>query len=1221
MTLKKSRNRKSISLFSSIFVLFISCFGMFILLSRCTTDTHEYTRGIGIYPGDVKEDFSPATYIDKKNYRNLAFHKPAYHSSSYDYNLTAQLVTDGIKDTGYPNWFSASTSQHGTLKKNEREWLIDHNAMTSVSFEGSGGWMQIEMGGGDQVPEVDRISISGMLTINDQVAKGWECIVSGSDDGQTWKGLGRTYGRDYPGETFRMPFRRPGPIRFRIFNQSIGLKTPSYNRFYRVDFKAQNVIRWNIGGMDFYHSDNQVEIAPSHIFTSAWMSAGNEEEWVYVDLGAVCKFDQIDLYWIRRAAVGSIQVSDDAFEWKDIQDLSASEELTDKFRFDSPVEGRYVRVLMKEPASSEGYLMSEMEVFGRGGPVAKPKPSPAIKHNGRMDLAGGAWRVQRESLVSAEGETLSKPGFQDSNWVIATVPGTVLISYRNAGALPDPNYGDNQLMISESFFYSDFWYRNEFLVPDSYEGQHMYINFDGINWKAEVFLNGRKIGRVEGAFTRGQFDVTNILIPGQKNALAVRIIKNATPGNVKEQTALSPDKNGGALGADNPTYHASIGWDWIPTIRGRNTGIWNDVFLTISGPVTIENPFITTILPLPDTSQADVNIELTLRNHEPKVVSGVLHGHFGEVVFKQPVTLEASAAKNIKLNPSTHPALLLQNPKLWWPAGYGDPNLYDVELRFESEDKTVSDVKSFQSGVRQMTYSEEGGILKIWINGRRFIGRGGNWGFPESNLCYRGREYDIAVRYHSDMNFTMIRNWVGQTGDDEFYEACDRHGIMVWQDFWLANPVDGPNPDDNEMFMRNVEDIVLRIRNHPSMALYVGRNEGNPPEVLDTAIRKIIPGIHPGLHYISNSAFGVVSGGGHYRALPAKFYFETRATTKLHSEMGMPNIVTYESLKKMMPDSAMWPQGRMWGLHDFCLEGAQGGEFFLKMMDINFGEINNVKDWVSLAQWRNYEGYRAMFEAQSKYRMGLLLWMSHPAWPSFVWQTYDYYFEPTAAYFACKKASEPLHIQWNPLSDTIEVVNYSAGNVTGLTASVEIRNLDGTVQWEKSASLESTEDSNVPCIKMEYPSGLTDVFFLRLKLAKGDEILSENFYWRGLDKNNEKLPGYRFYNDLEESNYQALHNLPKVDLESSTRVDRKGDIWYLTTHLNNPSEHPVLMVRLKVVREKSGDRILPVLYSDNYVSLMPGEQRTIQMELEHADTRGEKPGVVITGFNIEKVLE
>jgi hypothetical protein len=449
------------------------------------------------------------------------------------------------------------------------------------------------------------------------------------------------------------------------------------------------------------------------------------------------------------------------------------------------------------------------------------------------------------------------------------------------------------------------------------------------------------------------------------------------------------------------------------------------------------------------------------------------------------------------------------------------------------------------------------------------------------------------------MNFTMIRNWVGQVGDNEFYDACDRYGIMVWQDFWLANPWDGPDPKDDDLFLRNVRDLVLRIRNHPCLALYCGRNEGLPPKPLEEGIRKALGDLHPDIHYIPNSAFGVVGGGGPYMAMPITFYFTFGSRTKLHSEMGMPNIPTLESVRAMMPEEALWPQGLDWGLHDFCLQGAQGGAGYRRLIEENYGGARGAEEWIALAQFVNYDGYRGMFEGQSKHRMGLLLWMSHPCWPSFVWQTYDYYLEPSAAYFGCKKACEALHIQWNPASESVEVVNYSGGNAPRLTAHVEVLNMDGSTQWEKSAALDSAEDSVNSCIRMEYPSGLTSVHFLRLKLTQGAKMISENFYLRG----------------LEEGNHRAIRELPKVNLEASTRVERKDSRWQLTTELYNPSDHPALMVRLKAVREKSGDRILPAIFSDNYVALMPGERRTLRTELAHADTRGESPRIVVEGFN------
>ncbi|HZU27089.1 MAG TPA: discoidin domain-containing protein [Bryobacteraceae bacterium] len=1138
-------------------------------------DAQVYTRGVGVYPGDPREDFSPAMRVDAATYRNLALRRPAYQSSAYDYNLTAQLVTDGIRDTHEPRWIVTSTSQNGILPKHERESLLDDNWVTAVDLRGRSVWVQFEVNGGDGPAEIDRLDVEGSVRGMEPDNEEWTCILSSSGDGQAWTELGRSSGMAHP----------TGEIR-----ASIALGAPARSRFYRVTFESGRPLEWHIGELHFRDRGRRADFGGPYNFTSAWMSAGTGEEWIYVDLGAACTFDRVALAWIRRPAEGEMQVSDDARAWRTLQPLGPGDDI----QLPAPARGRYVRVFMTRPESGDRYVLSELEVYGRGGPVPVPKAAPQPGADGRVQLSGGSWRVQRDALVNADGATLSQPAFDDSSWLPATVPATVLSSYWNAGALPDPNYGDNQLAISDSFFYADFWYRDVFVPGPVLPGRHVWLNFDGVNWKADVFLNGEMVGRVEGGFLRGRFDVMKLLRPGEKNVLAVRIEKNATPGSVKQKTYQSSGTNGGALGADNPTYHAAIGWDWIPTIRGRDTGIWSDVYLTTTGSVSIESPWVDTMLPLPDTSAADVTIQATLNNSDSSPVNGTLNGRFGDTAFALPVSIDGSSRKTVETK------LHLSNPKLWWPNGYGAANLYDVQLRFETGG-AVSDTKEFRAGVRQFTYSEDGGALRIWINGRRFVARGGNWGFGESMLRYRAREYDAAVRYHRDMNFTMIRNWVGQIGDDAFYDACDRWGIVVWQDFWLANPWDGPDPDNPDMFLRNAEDFVRLIRSHPSVGLYVGRNEGYPPDPLERGIRRLLADLHPGIHYIPSSADDVVSGHGPYQAMPPQFYFAQRATTKLHSELGMPNIVTMDSLRQMMPESAMWPQGEVWGLHDFTLHGAQGGESFNKRIEKSYGGAKNAAEWIELAQFVNYEGYRAMFEAQSKNRMGLLIWMSHPCWPSFVWQTYDYYFDPTAGYFGAKKGSEPLHIQWNPLTNDVEVVNYSAGNVPGLMASAEVRNMDGGIAWTKSVRIDSADDSVQSPIRLEFAPGLTPVHFIRLRLTRGADVLSDNFYWRG----------------AEEGSFTALRNLPPVALQAATRAERVGDRWRLTTTLRNPPANaPALMVRVKAVREKTGDRILPALYSDNYVAVMPGEERVVVTDLADADTRGERPRIVIEGFNL-----
>jgi hypothetical protein len=960
---------------------------------------------------------------------------------------------------------------------------------------------------------------------------------------------------------------------------------------------------WSFSDWDFYKGNELLLITPSQYFTSAWESAGAGEEWIYVDFGAPATFDKLNLHWVNKALAGSIQASADGATWTDVAKLPGGNENTDVITLDKKASGQYVRVLMTEAANNSRYILSELEVFGKGGlsPRALPQPQP---EGNRLTLSGGGWKLQRATQVDASGEEISREGFAADDWAIATVPGTVLTSYQRIGALPDPNYADNQLQISESFFNSNFWYRNEFTLPSGFGGGKIFLNFDGINWKANVYVNGQKAGRIEGAFMRGKFDVTQLVAAGKTNVVAIELIKNEHFGAIKEQTAVSTDQNGGILGADNPTFHASVGWDWIPTIRGRNIGVWNDVFITHTGGVTIEDPFIRAELPLPDTTSANLFVEVTLKNHTAEAVAGTLKGSYGQTAFEQEVSLDASETKVVRLDASTTPALHLDNPRLWWPKGYGEPYLYDAKLSFVTNGK-VSDETAFKSGVRQMTFNEDDQILSLFVNGRRFIGFGGNWGFGESNLNYRAREYDIAVAYHADMNFTMIRNWVGQIGDEEFFEACDRHGVMVWQDFWLANPLDGPDPYDNELFLSNAEDFVKRIRNHPSIGIYVGRNEGNPPPALDEGIRNIIPCKHPGIHYISNSAMGIVSGGGPYRSLPPRDYFLLYGNNKFHSERGMPNVMNYESLVQTFSPDALWPQNSQYGLHDYTLASAQSAASFNAIIEKAFGAPKDARQFADWAQWINYNGYRAIFEGRSEYRRGMLLWMSHPAWPSMVWQTYDYYFDPTGAYFGCKKASEPIHIQWNPVydykkADFIEVVNYHARDRQGLIAKSQLINQDGSVQWEKETTLDVREDATVKAFNLEYPETLSDAYFIKLTLTENGKLISDNFYWRG----------------KEDGNYQSLLRLPKVSLTNQTTATKSGETWQLTTTLKNETPTPALMARLKVVGNKTSARILPAFFSDNYISLMPGEEKTITITLNDRDARGEKPVIEITGFNL-----
>ena len=1162
-----------------------------------------YTRGIGVYPGSPQEDFSPELLPDEDQYRNLALLRTTYQSSAYDYNLTSQLLTDGIVTDRAPQYFDLQTVE-GSVPKREREWMIDGGPYSRNTVRGEEAFFLFSMHNYNKT--ISRAVVTGTLIYDDKAAQGgYEMTWEASNDGTTWTVLAVNKGAGLPGKArsgrveVNDPNKQTGTVSMpmRRLEETFDFTNTAAYASYRIRLRMKGAYEWTFHEVEFSNADGAVDLKPSQFFTSTWMSATAGEEWVSVDLGSHSEFDKVILHWVNKAVEGRIQTSDDAQTWTDAAPLPGGEGLTDEIAVRG--KARYVRVCMDRSVDGGRYILSELEVMGRGGLLPRAAAMPEAA-GGRLTLSGGGWQLQRASEVQAGGVEIASPAYKAEGWVRATVPGTVLTSYKNVGALADPNYADNQLMISESFFNSNFWYRNEFQVPTSFKRDRVFLNFDGINWKANVYLNGKQVGRLEGAFIRGKFDVTDCVKEGT-NVLAVEIIKNAHIGAIKEKNKQSTDFNGGILGADNPTFHATIGWDWIPTMRGRNIGIWNDVFLTTTGKVTVQDPYVQTQFALPDTTQARLTAEVVVKNYDGRDVSGVLQGKVGDVTFEQPVELRAGEERTVVFDADRFPQLQVKNPRLWWPNGYGTPYLYDANFTFKVGEE-VSDARDFKVGIRQMTFNEDGGVLNLYVNGRRFIGRGGNWGFSESNLNYRGREYETAVAYHADMNFTMLRNWVGMIGDEELYDACDKYGIMIWQDFWLANPADGPDPYYPDMFIANAEDYVKHIRSHASIGLYCGRNEGFPPETIDKALRRIVKEEHPGMHYISSSADDVVSGHGPYRMLPAKTYFTLETgNDKFHSERGMPNVLTYESFLRTYSPEGIWPQSDQWGMHDYTLEGAQGATSFNEIIATGYGQPESAKEFADLAQWVNYDGHRSLFESRSKNRMGLLMWMSHSCWPSMVWQTYDYYFEPTAAYFAIKKASEPLHIQWNPATDEVEVVNYHAGLRPGLKARVQVLNMDATVAWEKEVTVDSREDTTEKCIKLEFPDGLSQVHFIKLVLEENGKAVSENFYHRS----------------KVENNYQALKQLPKVSLRAQTQYDKGDDgEWKAEVTVENRSDAPALMVRLNIVGDKDGKQFLPIFYSDNYFALLPGETKVVRVHWKDVDTRGNAPLLKVSGYNV-----
>ena len=1062
---------------------------------------------------------------------NVALHRAALASSAYDFNMTAQLATDGIVETAAPagmHFFLNSDP----VPREEADWLLDERDKSK--FTCSLNTFELELRCEGCSIHTDAVGYYGTFVCRNTVAYApYSYSIYVTEDGEEWTEAGRWEGT-LPSETIA---REGGPVE---------LKAPVKEGDYcgvKVRMSVKTSTRWTFNEMKFFLGGEQIEVRPSSIFSSYWTSRTGRDEWIQVDLGAKTSLKSLKTVWHNPPVSGKVLASLDGSRWRAVADLTPD---------GAALRGkaRYLRLSLDKTADAAPFSLSELEVYGSNG--LKPRESD--------------WQLVRASEKN-----------DPRAWMSATVPGTVLTSYLDDGAVPDPFYSDNNTQISESYFLSDFIYKG--ILPYDGSGEKVWLDFGGINWKADVSLNGQYLGKIEGAFTDARFDVSGIVKRGD-NEVEVYIHRPDHPGSNKADNLARCARNGGKLGSDNPTFHATVGWDWMPSVHDRNIGIWRDVTFAESGVVTIGDPVVRT--ELQTDGSAKVLVGATLKNCGSESVSAQWSGSLDGTGFGRSVNLAPGESADLTQT------LTISSPRLWWPVGYGEQNLCEVKMRVCSEG-AASDSLSFRSGLRQVTYDTAGGRLSIYVNGRRFIGKGGNWGFSEAMLRYGEREYDIAVGLTARENLNIIRNWVGQTGDKEFYEACDRYGVMVWQDFWLANPVDGPEPDDEAMFLANADNYLRRIRNHPSIVLYCGRNEGVPPKGLDSGLRALVSRLAPDIIYIPDSSRDLVSGHGPYHRRTALQNFTSWGQERFHSELGMPNVPNYESLVRFIPEEHLWPQDDIWGYHNWTRESAQSIESFNDAMRGMFGEPKSAEQFCEWAQWVNYDGFRSIFESRSALRRGLTLWMSHSSWPDLVFFTYDYYFDTDGGYFGCKKACEPLHIQYNPATKTVEAVNASAGDLKGLRAEARVLDMYGRELSREECTLDIREDSTLGCFPLSFPEGQEVCYYsLRLKDAEGHQ-LSDNFYVQG----------------RETDNFKALLDLPEA------RVKTGWDAGVLT--LKNVSDVPAMMLRLIALDPGTGERVLPAVYSDNYFHLMPGEERSIAVSSWDGVTPVE---VAVRGFNL-----
>lgn len=811
-----------------------------------------------------------------------------------------------------------------------------------------------------------------------------------------------------------------------------------------------------------------------------------------------------------------------------------------------------------------------------------------------VSLSGSAWRIAPQADIPETGEQITAQGYRATGWIAAQVPGTVFGSYVNAHLEKEPTYADNIYKVDKAKYDRDYWYRTEFAVPSHERGGRIWLGFDGVNRDADVFVNGKHLGGMRGFMQRGRFDVTELVHIGGPNSLAV----------------LDHLPQGGA-NLSSPSFICSQGWDWMPYVPGRNMGIYKDVFLRHTGEVTLSDPWVRT--DLPSLSQAELSVQAKIENHSALPVNGVLTGTINpsNIAFTQRITLAAGETRSVILDSRTVAALRIRNPRLWWPNGYGAPNLYSCRLAFRAAG-AVSDTQTLRFGIRKYTYDTNGGVLHFHINGVRVFPKGGSWGMAEFMLRCHGKDYDTRLRLHQAMHFNMIRNWMGMTADEAFYDACDRYGMMVWDEFWLNSG--GSLPSDVNVFRANAIEKIKQVRNHPCVALWCGENEGAPAPPLNDWLRADILTYDSGdRRYQPNSHAGGLSGSGPWHDLPLKQYFRSVPNGGddghygMRSEVGIATVTSYNSLQKFLPPAARWPRQEMWNQHFLGPSAFNAGpDGYNADIDARYGDAGSAEDYCRKAQFLNLEAMKAIYEGwldhSNRDASGVLIWMSQSAYPSLVWQTYDYYYDLTGAYWGARSACEPVHIYWNAATDQIRVVNTSRSSYPGLTAEAEIYNMDGTRKSRLSGPVSSRPGAVADCFTLRFPAGLSATHFLKLRLRdRTGQILSENFYWRG----------------TKYQHYAALNDIRRVNLTISSHLATAHGTDTLRAEITNPANsHTVAFaIRPMAVSGRTGQQILPAFMNDGYFSLMPGETKRLTIQFAHTDASAGTPRLAVECWN------
>lgn len=852
-------------------------------------------------------------------------------------------------------------------------------------------------------------------------------------------------------------------------------------------------------------------------------------------------------------------------------------------------------------------------------------------HNGDF-----SWQMYKADEIKDPAEKISRPGYQSGEWMPAIVPGTVLNSLVHNKVYPEPYYGLNNKLDKDIIpdlakvgreFYT-YWFRTEFNIPESYKDKIVWLQVDGINYRAEIWVNGQLLSCMSGMFRQDYINITDYAQVGKANALAIKVYPVDVPGTIKPKRwgAVGEFHNGGDgnIGL-NTTMLMSVGWDFTfnDGIRDRNTGIWKNISLYATDKAVLRNPFIKSDLAKPsyDLSRQTVSVEVT--NPTQQKVKCLVKGEIvGEnISFSKEIEMFRGERKEVTFTADEFPQLIIKNPRLWWPLFKGKPELYELKMTALVDGKISDEIKT-RFGIREITSDQNtpDQSRQFYVNGKKVFIRGTNW-IPEGMLRTSDERTYAELRYTKQSGINLIRMWGGGIAEsDYFFQLCDEMGFLVWQEFWMTG--DTKHPHDADLYLSNVEATVKRLRNHPSLAYYVSSNESTEMPGAKDLIMKL-DGTRG---YQMQSECDGVHDGSPYKQVNPMQHYENTASERgsrvdgFNPEYGAPTIPTVETLREVMDEKDLWPINKeVWDYHD-------GGGFHLMTsmytdLTNNYGTSSSIEEFVAKGQLVGAMNSKSIWEVWNynkfdygdRYASGLLFWYHNCPVRQVCARMWDYSLEPTASLYHTQNALAPLHPQFDYLKNTVSVYNDYYRSFKGYKVTAEVYDIKSKKVWAKSRTVDLPEDGVANDVfVIDFPANISQVHFIKLYLYDDrGKLVSDNFYWRS----NDKYEGSKTLTGPTSSGFESLADLKEVALKVKSGVSKKEDWQVMELSIQNPSSSIAFFVQLQYI-DQNGKPVRPSFYSDNFFSLLPGESKKVVVETALKNLP-EKGRFIVKGWNVK----